>query len=249
MSEFPLGRLAPPDDRHLRRYGLTAATAPSRPVPVLFGFNWYERFDRPARARDGSWWIATEADWGRLRGGHAIVGVSPRHPDTPGWRAVYDQKHDGPCGGYAGARMMSMLNRRLYSGPALYREAQRCDDWEGEEPAYVGTSIRAVCDVLREQGPWTLRRSASGREVIKGPFREDGIAQNRWAGSAQEAARVLGLPAGQGWIELANSWGPEYPNVRISLEAVDRLLREDGECALVTDRPGAANLQQGDRTP
>lgn len=241
MTNFPLGRLAPPDDRHLRRYGLTAATVPSQPVPVLFGVNWYESFDRPVRASDGSWWIATTANWGAVRGGHAICGVSPHHKDSQGWRIAYNQGYDGPCGGFAGARMMSMLNRKLYSGLTLYREAQKIDDWPGEEPAYYGTSIRAICDVLRDRGSWTLRRSSMGREVIRGPFREDGIVQNRWASSAQEVARVLGVPESQGWIELANSWGIGYPNVRISLSAIDRLLREDGECALVTDRPGAAN--------
>jgi hypothetical protein len=53
----PLSRLTPPDDRHTRMYGLTTATVPSQPVPVLFGFNWYESFDRPVKAADGSWWI------------------------------------------------------------------------------------------------------------------------------------------------------------------------------------------------
>lgn len=35
--QHPLGRLAPPDDRHVRLYGLTTATTPRQPIPVLFG--------------------------------------------------------------------------------------------------------------------------------------------------------------------------------------------------------------------
>jgi hypothetical protein len=237
----PLGRLAPPDDRHVRRYGLTTATMPSQPVPVLIGINWYENFDTPVKGADGSWWIG-RGEWGSVRGGHAIVGCSPLHRDRFQWKLAYHQQYDGPCGGYAGSRMMSMLNRRLYDGLSLYRAGQAVDDWEGGEPLYYGTSVRAICDVLRTQGAWPVRRQAGGKTVPGAARLADGIAQNRWAASAAEIAAVLGLPEGQGWIELANSWGAAYPNVRISLEGINRLLSEDGECALVTDRPGAANV-------
>jgi hypothetical protein len=34
----------------------------------------------------------------------------------------------------------------------LYREAQKIDEWPGEEPAYYGTSGRAICRAAREHG-------------------------------------------------------------------------------------------------
>lgn len=226
-----LGRLAPTDDRHLQRYSLTAATMPSRAVPVLLGINWYTNFDTPV-LKDNAYWIGL-GDWGSVRGGHAIVANSPLVKDILSWYIRYQQPVDGPCGGYAGSRMMSLINRRFYDGMALYKAAQKVDEWPGEN--YAGTSIRAVCDVLRLQGAFPVVKN---RTV--GPVLSEGIVQNRWAQSVGEVTACL--QSTQSYIVLLNSWGKNWPPaVRLPLEGLDRLLQENGEAVLVTDRPGPAN--------
>jgi hypothetical protein len=63
--------------------------------------------------------------------------------------------------------MMSLLNRKRYDAGWLYHEAQRIDEWPGED--YDGTSVRAGMDVLRTEGhrrkfgPFTLPASLDAR--------------------------------------------------------------------------------------
>lgn len=49
--------------------------------------------------------------------------------------------------------------------------------------------------------------------------------------------RVLGVPGWLPGVPMLNSWGKNYPHLTLLLdEAGERLLREDGEMAVVTDR-------------
>lgn len=66
------------------------------------------------------------------------------------YRPKYDQGVEGACVGFAWSWAMSILNRRFYDARWLYREAQRVDEWPGEN--YDGTSVRAGGDVLRARG-------------------------------------------------------------------------------------------------
>ena len=143
MIERPLGRLEPSNWVHTARYPITASTMPTTATPVVLGIAWHENFDRPAPERNprtglltGRWWIGV-GDLGRVRGGHAVCLKPQSLTDATGWRAYYDQGHEGACVGFAASRAMSLLNRKRYDARWLYHEAQRVDEWEGE--AYSGT--------------------------------------------------------------------------------------------------------------
>lgn len=201
---------------------------------MLLGINWYTNFDTPV-LKDGAYWVGL-GEWGSVRGGHAIVANSPMIRDNPSWYLRYNQVVNGPCGGFAGSRMMSLLNRRFYDGMALYKAAQIIDDWPGEN--YDGTSIRAVCDVLRMQGAFPVVKNKT-----VGPVLSEGILQNRWAQSVTDVTTCLGQLPSQPYITLLNSWGRNWPSaVRLPLEGLQRLLNENGEAVLVTDRPAAPNV-------
>jgi hypothetical protein len=138
------------------------------------------------------------------------------------------------------SRAMSILNRRRYEvsesevGRWLYWEAQRTDEWEGGSypyatPEYEGTSVRAGLEVIRQHGIVPAR--------TKVPRPVDGIEAYRWAQTCDEVLAALGTPQ-RDYVELLNSWGRHgYPHrVRMSCEVLERLIREDGEVAIITDR-------------
>ncbi len=83
----------------------------------------------------------------------------------PWWRrGVYDQGSESSCTAQAAAGVLeSSPNRQVYRGHLphydevperfeLYREAQRHDPWQGEEPQYKGSSTDAPFKVLRNRG-------------------------------------------------------------------------------------------------
>jgi hypothetical protein len=238
MPERGLGRRPPTDDKHLRRYALTAETMPVLPTPVCIGINWYSGFDAPLQAPNGSWWLPKSPLWGHIRGGHEICIKPPLLVDVLNWSWYYDQGHEGACVGFALSRMMSLLNRQRYDARWLYREAQLVDDWS-DTPPEEGTSGRAGCDILRDIGHSRVRGGRSYR-----PDSAFGISANRWARSVQEIAACLDPASGgarvlnDGYVVLLNSWGTGYPHyVRMDLDSLERIVfGEDGDATVVTDR-------------
>lgn len=237
LSDDPrLGRVVPSDWKHVETYPLHALAAGEQPtkVPVVLGVNWYGAFDHPERIGTnghGSWWIG-RGPLGPRRGGHAICAEFGGVPDTSGWHGFYDQGAEGACVGFAWSRAMSLLNRRRYDAPWLYGAAQRVDEWPGE--SYAGTSVRAAADVLATLG----HRAVQGGRVRDARV-EDGIAVYRWATTVEEVHAALGDEQADrlGAVPLLNSWGAKYPQrVWLPDETLERLLREDGEAAVPTDR-------------
>lgn len=229
-SNQPLGRREPTDWEHVDKYPLSAApdATVATKVPVVLGINWYSNFDSPEKI-GSSYWIG-RGDLGRIRGGHAICARPYQVVDSTDWWRFYDQGSEGACVGFACSRMMTLLNRRRYEATWLYREAQKIDEWPGE--AYSGTSVRAGCDILRDSGHRYVRGVSVYPEQL-----QDGIHANRWATSWDEVREALGVPASQNGVQLLNSWGDDYPHYTyITDEAGERVLRENGEAALVTDR-------------
>jgi len=242
-SRGGLGRRVPTDDKHLRRYPLTAGTMPTTPTPVCIGINWYRAFDRPIEQNNSAWLPGARFDWGGIRGGHEICIKPPALDDTAGWWRYYNQGSEGACVGFALSRMMSLLNRERYDAMRLYREAQLVDDW-ADTPPEEGTSGRAGCDILRLRGAWRMKRGVS-----VGPDPADGISANRWARNVDEIAACLSPSDGgqsvlnAGFVTLLNSWGvltatSGYPHyTRMPLDTLDRLVfREDGDAVIVTDK-------------
>lgn len=249
MSPFPLGRLVPGDFRHLDKYPL-AALASATPATV-------ERILRLPQE-------------GRMRP-HYHQG----RPDPDGRTRV------GACVGFSLSWLMTTLNRKPYDAFWLYDQAQQIDEWPGQEPAFVGTSVRAGCDVLLTHGhskwAWT---QGDGRP----PDRAHGIAAFRWARTVDEMRAVLaggqGAVLGCNWLTnfdtpeqvngewwigrgewgrvrgghaifvrggsdqrgavlLTNSWGTGWGgngDAWLPYGALERLLRENGECVVVVDK-------------
>jgi hypothetical protein len=227
-----LGRRVPTDWAHLDRYPLRALPAADRPanVPVPIGVNWYAEFDRPVRGLDGRYRVAQSGRLTKVRGGHCVCLLPAGARDLSAWWKFYDQGSEGACVGFGVSRAMSLLNRRRYDARWLYRQAQLVDEWT-DTPPEEGTSVRAGLDVLRRVGHRRIR----GLRVWE-PVEDEGIAANRWATDLGDVLAVLGRPDADE-IPWLNSWGLGYPHVVwLPTEVHARLLTEDGEYGVVTDR-------------
>lgn len=238
-----LGRVAPPDWKHIEKFPLTAAVAPKGPVPGVLGINWYSAFDSPVKDSRGFWWIGRDGNLGTVRGGHCIAAKPRGATDPTAWWSFYDQDDrefpsrirspfpwkEGGCTGFGTSRMLSQFNRRRYDPYFIYNEDQKIDEWPGED--YGGSSVRAALDVVRTQGARPIVRGRSADLSVK-----DGISANRWATSTEDFMAALGY-ADLDFIDLLNSWGRGYPHiVRLPASVLDRLRQEDGELGIPTDR-------------
>lgn len=240
MTGGPLGRRPPTDFHHVEKYPLRALPAAEQPrnTAVVMGVNWYRNFDSPAKDSRDRWWIGL-GDFGRLRGGHATV-LKPRGVVDPvAWWLWYNQIDEGICVSEAVSRCQSLLNRKRYQPRPLYDWAQNNDEFTSTPPE-AGTSVRAGLDCARALGLVPAKRGEPHRvkqgEVDRPFLPEHGISANRWATTVEEIFAALGYE-GASAIPMLNSWGKNYPHVvLIPDEAVGRLLQEDGEFGIVTDR-------------
>jgi hypothetical protein len=233
-TERPLGRREPTDWRHVDKYPITALSAAETPkgVPVVIGVNWYTDFDRPQRVGNRYLIGRDAANLGHIRGGHCVCIKPERMADPTDWWRVMDQGSEGACVGFGSTRAMMLLNRRRYDAFWLYYEAQKVDEWVGED--YDGTSVRAGMDILRDVGH---RRTLKHRTYDVNP--NDGIAANRWATSVDDVLTCLNSPrfAADGLVPILNSWGGDYPHYAwMPLDTLQRLLDESGEATIITDR-------------
>lgn len=227
-----LGRRVPTDFVHIDRYPLRTLTAEERPtnVPVPIGVNWYQAFDRPVKGDDGRWRVAQDGQLGRIRGGHCVCLKPAKVEDPTSWWVYYNQGQEGACVGFGCSRAMSLLNRRRYDARWLYKQAQLVDEW-ADTPPEEGTSVRAGLDILRRVGHRRVRGFRTSE-----PNPTDGIAANRWATDIDDVLTALGRP-GADEVPWLNSWGKGYPHtVYVPTAVLERLLREDGEFGVVTDR-------------
>lgn len=157
MSDKPLGRRSPPDLDHVAAYPLRTLLQ-ALPVP-------------PA---------GTEKSLG-----------------LPWWWKTHDQGVEGSCVGFGSSAMMSITNhyQRLketgrdityrYAARWLYSEAQLVDEW-AETPPEEGTSVRASCQILHQQGH---KRVQNG---VEGPVTPaHGISAYRWAQTVDEIRAAL----------------------------------------------------------
>jgi len=234
---YPLGRIAPSDDEHIRRYPLLLSFAPAEPMPTVSGINWYDRMFDPVKLSDGRYWIGVDergrelSDLGRIAGGHAIASRPPGMRDIAAWHDFYVQP-DGSCTGYSGCRAKTWIDRIRYDAHWLYEQAQLADEWP-ETPPEEGSSVRAAFDVMREQG---LRRVYRGKTYP--PDVANGIAANRWMRTVDEMLDVLGSATLRriGAVPFNNTWDGWPREVFVPLALMQRLLDENGECTTFTDR-------------
>ena len=151
-----------------------------------------------AASRRESWRITVSAgdlsNRSRQDAGHVwrkVVGLE--HEDWAGF--VYNIEVEGDhsyvaegvgvhnCVGFGVSRLASQLNRKTYDGFWLYHEAQKVDEWPGED--YEGTSVRAGLDILRVRG----------HRVVAGGQTAPGVARRGHQGQplgAQRRRRAVG---------------------------------------------------------
>ncbi|TDD44241.1 hypothetical protein [Saccharopolyspora elongata] len=240
-----LGRFLPDDWRHVENYPLTAASRPAQ-VPVVIGVNWYTEFDRPQAGEDGVPFVAREGakSLTRIRGGHAVCLEPGGEPDREQWWKFYDQGSEGACVGFAWTRCMTILNDELYTAWWLWDRAKDRDQWPETNPGDSnGTSCRAAAEVLASAGHVDWENSHANDDhterVRYVADAADGIKVFRWAASVDDVHAVLGNTRADelGAVPFLNSWGTDYPHrVWMPDEVLDRLMREDGEIAVPTDR-------------
>lgn len=229
-----LGRRIPTTWEHVEKYPLTLSTAPDKPVPVTIGVNWYNAFDNPAKDADGKWWAGKDPNnLGTIRGGHCVAIPHNYKRDTLRMWKTFDQGSEGACVGFGSSRMMTLLNnRRMYDPFWLWGEAKEIDEWtETKRGDNNGTSVRAAMDVLRTVGHKRLK--------AKNPTLADGIDANRWATNIDDLFSVLQNKEYEqlAAIPFMNSWGETYPHiVWVPCETWQRLLTEDGEATMITDK-------------
>ena len=228
----PLGRRAPTTWEHYEKYPLRALAGAEVPAaPVTIGVSWYTNFDSPVK-KGSQWWIG-EGNLGQVRGGHCVAVKSAHYSDLISWWDFYNQGSEGACVGYGSSRMMSMLNRVRYDARWLWDQAKMVDEWAGTNPGdNEGTSVNAAMKTLKAQG-----HVRSGKLL---PAAGDGVAAYRWASTVDEVRSVLLSPYHDKLqaVPLLNSWGRSaYPHITwLPYTTLERLISEDGEVALVTDK-------------
>lgn len=246
MAEGALGRRQPPDFEHVEKYPLSALPLRQQPsqVPVVIGVNWYSNFDSPVKESYGRYWIG-RGDLGSVRGGHCVC-LKSKARDAPTWWDFYDQGYEGACVGFGCSRMMSLLNRKRYEARWLWDMAKSRDDWDDTNPGDDnGTSVRAALEVLLHNGhvrwkpsyaPTDSDYQARDQRV---PAESEGISAFRWATTVDEVLDVLNIPLARelGAVPIYNSWGRSFPHVVwMPGEVLQRLIDENGEVGLVTDK-------------
>lgn len=99
--------------------------------------------------------------------------VHARMPRSYTWRCPVNlnQGPDGMCVGFAwaqelAARPVAVQGIGYETGKAFYRRAQQLDEWEGEEPTYVGTSVLAGAKAVMEAGHLKEYRWAFGESDL-----------------------------------------------------------------------------------
>ena len=249
-----LGRKVPTDFEHVEKYPLSAVldTATATKVPFSIGINWYSDFDNPvqyefttlAGTTTKRWVVAKNGIRGSIRGGHCVCIKPGSRSDPLEWWDFYDQGMEGACVGFGTSRMMSLLNRKRYNARWLWDMAKATDEWPETNPGDDdGTSVRAALDILLKKGHVVWGDSMNNltwqqRDSLPSAIAE-GLNAYRWTTSIDEMRSVLSSPLNDRMqaFPFLNSWGRDYPHiVWMPYSVLDRLIREDGEVAIVTDR-------------
>ena len=243
-----LGRFIPDDWQHVERYPLTALGPAERPkrTPVVIGINWYAEFDHPEKDSSGDYFIAKGGpkQLTKVRGGHCVCLEPGGEPDKPAWQTFYNQGSEGACVGFGWSRCMSILNNDRYAARWLWDQGKLRDQWPETNPGdEQGTSVRAAAEALVAEGHVVWADSYAGDDFRKRakytPMLKTGINAFRWAKSVDEVHSVLGNAQADrlGAVPILNSWGAAYPHrVWLPDAVLERLMSEDGEIAIPTDR-------------
>ncbi len=249
-DDLRLGRFIPDDWQHVDRYPITALAAADRPTrtPVVIGINWYSEMDDPQKdEKSGEFFIARGGakSLTTVRGGHCVCLEPGGEPDQLDWQKFYDQGQEGACVGFGWSRCMTILNSgQEYAARWLWDRAKETDEWDETKPGdNNGTSVRAAAEILVKSGhvdwqPDYTEDDYVKREAYKADA-ADGLKVFRWATSVDEVHQTLGNPRADelNAVPVLNSWGTTYPHrVWLPDDVLARLMKEEGEIAIPTDR-------------
>lgn len=140
----------------------------------------------------------------------------------PSFHKDWDQGSEGACVGFGTSMMLSIINEgeartaatlpytHRYDPWWLWNEAKKIDEWADTNPGDSnGTSVRAACDVLREQGHMRVIRGANKPVSL-----QEGISENRWATTTDEIRTCIGrgvaVSIGVNWYSAFDN--PEFYN-------------------------------------
>jgi len=250
-----LGARLPEDKPYAEKYPLRTLLAEPRAtiprVPLVLGVNWYTNFDSPVPVQFGEitrYFIGRTSNLGSIRGGHAICAKVGHLSDPLGWWDFYNQGREGACVGYAGSRMMSLLNRERYFAKWLWDWCKLNDFWADTNPGDAnGTSVDTMGQILSRKGHviWRLEYKPldeNSQYVARDALPPDlgrGLTTYRWAASVDEVRTVLQSPLNDRLqaIPFLNSWGRFYPHITwMPYTVLERLIRENGDVLVPTDR-------------
>ena len=235
-----LGRNKPPDQRHIEKYPLSALPPEIRPthVPVCPGTNWYTDMDEPVQGADGIWRITTLN--GSIRGGHCYClepAPDPTQPnkeqDTDANWTIFNQAETPACEGFGHARQVSLVHGKTFDAFWLYDDARRA---EGAYPNGEGSLNRSALSAMQK---WGAHTSADPSKPVAWHPNAPGVyplvTAYRWATTAQEVLTALGVTGEE--VTILNSWGTAYPHrVKLPASLLERLLHEEGEADVITER-------------
>lgn len=169
----------------------------------------------------------------------------------------FDQGTEGACTGFAVAHEAACHPVKVGGVNAdiayqVYRRAQQLDQWPGED--YDGSSVLAAMKAATELGWYSEYRWAFGVAELKqtilnygpavlGTFWYSGMFNTDRDGWIHAQGEVMGghaylckgyLGARDAFV-IHNSWGPQWGKsgcALISYSDMDRLLKNQGECAV-----------------
>jgi hypothetical protein len=177
-----------------------------------------------------------------------------------------DQGSTSSCVGHAWfqyLRASPIRNKNNIPDPfEIYRQAQKIDEWPGEEPLYEGTSVRAGAKYLKANGfissySWAfdgatvINHLLSSSPVVIGVDWMEGMMSTDKKGFIYPRGRLLGghavvlnsvnttgkCPDGRiGYCGFPNSWGREWGanggRAFMALEDLDMLIKSQGEACV-----------------
>lgn len=176
-----------------------------------------------------------------------------------------DQGGTSQCVGFSTYQWLTAFpisNRPSFTPTDLYRMAQELDEWEGTD--YEGSSVRGAFKALKTMGYVSEYQWATGigaivdhlltvGPVVVGTNWTDGMCMPDKTGCIDDiGGRAVGGHAyllvganrfkhtlnGLGAVRVLNSWGSSWgENGRawLSFQALDELMRQDGEACTATE--------------
>jgi len=190
----------------------------------------------------------------------SLVGMLP--PPMKMWRVWWhgDQGDTSMCVGYSWHAMLRALPllQRDPSPMAIYREAQKLDEWDGE--AYDGSSVRGGAKALKAAGrissygwafdlPTVLQWLAFKGPVVLGTtwydqmFRPDstGLVHPGGTVAGGHAFLAIGYDTRKERLICQSSWGMEWGPINgrfhLHYDDADALIKDDGEACTSTEAP------------